>query len=275
MVTTERRRRHGASLDDAPPAVLISGAGETHVGHVRRVNQDVIVADPTLGLYAVLDGMGGGNAGDVAARLASEVITDCVRKDMAAGNHPPTKLLEIALMTASAAVVIVGANKADCAGMGTTAVACLVVDPTRVIVAHLGDSRAYLLRGREFTQLTRDHTVAQELLDQGKLRARSMRSCREAHMLTRCVGCGGQPEVHDLALQPGDRLLLCSDGLHGYTQRRSIRRVLAGRGAPEDISRGLVALALRGDAPDNVSAVVITVDGREHAAAAKPRSGLR
>ncbi len=245
------------------------GAGETDVGHVRDRNEDVLLVEPDLGLYAVLDGMGGANAGDIAAKLASEVIANDVWEQArirrrSPRRRPPRQLLEYAFHDASADVIIAGETKEQCRGMRTTAVACLVVDPTRVVVAHVGDSRAYLFRAGELAQLTHDHTVAQELVDAGQLSASSARRSPKRHWLTRALGRTSVPlrvDVREQTLRPGDRVLLCSDGLHGYIPARSIRRVLAAEATPEQVAHELVALALRGEAPDNISAVVISVEG--------------
>jgi protein phosphatase len=258
MATTGWRRR-SAARNDAP---RLSGGGETHCGHVRSDNQDVLVIEPRLGLYAVLDGMAGTSAGDVAARLAASGIAACIRQKSRIRWRWPRELLDLALRTASVEVFVAGAKQREYQGMGTTAVACLVVDPTRVVIGHLGDSRAYLLRDGKLAALTRDHTVVQELVDAGELKRSEIAHSPHRHMLTRCLGhLRVHPDVVEQTLKPGDRLLLSSDGLHGIAPERSIRRVLGGKGTPEQIAHGLVALVLEGEAPDNISAVVIAVDG--------------
>jgi PPM family protein phosphatase len=238
------------------PTARLRGHGHTHCGHVRESNQDVIVVEPALGLYAVLDGMGGANAGDVAAHLAAVEIVACVRRRSRIRRRSPRQLLELALRTAAIQVFSVAQEQLEYRGMGTTVVACLVVDPTRAVIAHAGDSRAYLLRDGKLAALTRDHTSA-------------------PNRLTRNLGreCGVWPDVLEVTLKPGDRLLLCSDGLYGGAPIRAIRRVLGASAAPEQIAQQLVARVLRGAASDNVSAIVIAVDrGRARAAAPRPRS---
>jgi protein phosphatase len=234
----------------APDNSRLWGGGETHCGHVRESNQDVIIVEPDLGLYAVLDGMGGANAGDVAARMAAQEIVAFFRRKSRIRRRSPHQLLELALHTAAVQVFTAANERPDYRGMGTTVVACLVVDPTRAVIGHAGDSRAYLLRDGQLTALTRDHTGA-------------------PHMLTRNLGraYGVVPDVLELALKPGDRLLLCSDGLYGGAPMAAIRRVLGSSAAPERVAHQLVARVLKGDAADNVSAVVIAVDrGRDRAA---------
>jgi protein phosphatase len=252
-----RRRCAG---NDTP---RICGGGGTHVGHVRERNEDVILIEPELGLYAVLDGMGGHSAGDVAARLAADEIAAFVRQHARIRRRWPRELLDFALRTASVRIFRAGERRWEHRGMGTTVVACLVADPTRVVVGHVGDSRAYLLRDRNLAALTRDHTVAQELVDAGEYTPERAARSIGKNMLRRHLGdLRVQPDVVEQTLRPGDRLLLCSDGLHGAVPERSIRRVLAQRGPPEQIAHRLVALALKGEASDNISAVVVAVDLR-------------
>jgi serine/threonine protein phosphatase PrpC len=264
MAATRRRRSTAA----------ISGAGATHDGHVRTENEDVIVVRTELGLYAVLDGMGGGPSGEVAAELASEVIATTLQCDRSR-RRQPRQALEQAIKLASSVVFVVGEKLPNCRGMGTTAVACLIASPMRAVIGHLGDSRAYLLRAGKLVALTRDHSVVQELIDAGDLSHRAATRHPKRHAITRSVGGSNRPDMIEQALKPGDRLLLCSDGLHGYTSESSIRRVLAGKGTPDEIARGLVELALRSSTPDNVSAVVIEVNGGRAPAAAARRRRLR
>lgn len=129
----------------APNTSRLSGGGETHHGHVREDNQDVIIVEPELGLYAVLDGMGGPNAVAVAARLAAQEIVACVRqKSRIRQRRSPHQLLKLALHTAAVKGFIAAHERLEYRGMGTTVVACLVVDRTRAVIGHAGDSRAYL-----------------------------------------------------------------------------------------------------------------------------------
>jgi PPM family protein phosphatase len=268
MAAIQRRRGSAVRNDTA----LVRGAGETHRGHVRSENQDVLIVEPRLGLYAVLDGMGGTSAGDVAAHLAARSIAACIRQKTRTRQRSAEELLHLAIRTASLEVFTAGVRKREHLGMGTTVVACLVVDPTRVVIGHVGDSRAYLLRDGRLAALTRDHTVVQAMVDVGELSLDAAGRYPERHALTRCVGNPrGDPDVAEHRLRPGDRLLLCSDGLHGIAPARWIRRVLAGRGTPAQLAHRLVELALHFSAPDNVSAVVIAVDGgRARAVARRP-----
>jgi serine/threonine protein phosphatase PrpC len=204
--------------------------------------------------------------------MASQEIAASVRKMARIRRRSPRNALELALDTAAVEVFMAAEARLDYHGMGTTVVACLVIEPTHVVIGHAGDSRAYLLRDGKLGALTRDHTVAQRLVDAGALRADEMESSAQRHLLTRNLGreYGVGPDVLELKLERGDRLLLRSDGLYGGAPLGSIRRVLGSREAPTRVARRLIELALRGGAADNISAIVLAVDDGP-APAAKPR----
>src|ERR1044071_1656974 len=232
--------------------IKLRAGGETHRGHIRETNQDVILVEPDLGLYAVLDGMGGAKAGDVAARIAGEEIAASIRRMSRIRRRSPRQALDLALHSAAVEVFMAAEKQLVYRGMGTTVVACLVVEPTHVVIGHAGDSRAYLLRDGKLGALTRDHTVAERLVDAGALRVDQVESCPQKHFLTRNLGreYGVQPDVLDLELKQVDRLLLCSDGLYGGASVGSIQRVLGSREAPTRVARarpgGADPLARRG-----------------------------
>jgi PPM family protein phosphatase len=232
-------------------------AGDSHIGKVRTTNEDALIVEPRLGLYAVLDGMGGANAGDVASQLARDTIRDFVHHRRA--TVPPRELLEAAIVAGSAAVFGEAQRNRDRHGMGTTVVACLVIDPQRVVIGHVGDSRAYLWRDGRLQTLTRDHTIVEELVDRGLLSAEEAERHPYKNVLSRNLGAKPETRVDclELELRPGDRLLLCSDGLYGYASADAIQYLLGSGDAPEHVARDLIDLALRGGGGDNVSALVI------------------
>jgi serine/threonine protein phosphatase PrpC len=257
--------------------IHVSGAGETHRGS-RPSNQDALVIAPDLGLYAVLDGMGGAAAGETAARLASETLIEFIRSHSASELFTPRELLEFAIDRAAAAVYLTGKREPACNGMGTTVVACLVVNPTCIAIGHVGDSRAYLLRNGCLQVLTRDHTIAQKLIDEGELAPDDLELTQFQHMLTRNLGDepGVQADMLEVLLQAGDRVLLCSDGLHGCVLPEAVQRVLSSSDAPQETARALVELALNsGQASDNVSAVVLDVGQPRARACVGTGSGAR
>jgi protein phosphatase len=241
--------------DGGRPALRV--AGDSHIGRVRTTNEDALIVEPGLGLYAVLDGMGGASAGDIASQLARDTICDFVLDRRVALSAPD--LLEAALAAGSAAVFGDAQRNRDRHGMGTTAVACLVIDPQHVVIAHVGDSRAYLLRDGRLQALTRDHTIVEELVERGLLTAEEAERHPYKNVLSRNLGAKPETRVDrlELELRPGDRLLLCSDGLYGYASAEAIQYLLGSGDAPEHVARDLIELALRGGGGDNVSTLVI------------------
>jgi protein phosphatase len=239
------------------PITGLRVAGDTHVGKVRTTNEDSMIVDHQRGLYVVLDGMGGANAGDIASQTARDAIRDFVVQRRL--TMDPKSLLEAAIQHGSAAVFAAAQEAKERHGMGTTVVACLVVDPRRVVIAHVGDSRAYLLRHGRLQPLTRDHTIVEELVDRGVLSPDDAERHPYKNVLSRNLGAKPDTRVDllEVEIQPGDRLMLCSDGLYGYASTEAMQYLLGSGDPPDAVARDLIDLALRGGGGDNVSAIVL------------------
>jgi PPM family protein phosphatase len=244
-------------VTQAAPAQGVRVAGDTNVGKVRTTNEDSMIVEPARGLFVVLDGMGGANAGDIASQTARDALRDFVVQRRL--NMEPKALIEAGIQHACRTVWERAQQSREHHGMGTTVVACLVPDAKRAIVAHVGDSRAYLLRGGRLQVLTRDHTIVEELVGRGLLSAEEAERHPYKNVLSRNLGAKPETRVDvlDLELKPGDRLLLCSDGLYGYASAEAIQYLLGSGDAPEHVARDLIDLALRGGGGDNVSTIVI------------------
>jgi protein phosphatase len=237
-------------------ALTLRSAGNSHQGSVREHNEDALIVDQKWGLFAVLDGMGGAASGDVAANKARDVIHEYVRARRT--TMPPRPLLEAAINAASAAVHGEAQRRRDRRGMGTTVVACLV-DGRRATVAHVGDSRAYLLRDGHLHRLTNDHTIVAELVARGALAPDEADRHAYKNVLSRNLGAKpvASVDVSEVELQPGDRLMLCSDGLYGYAPGDAMHHLVASTDPPDEVVRDLIEAALRGGGGDNVTAIVI------------------
>lgn len=249
-------------------AERLTAAALTHVGRVREHNEDGHVIDDKLGLYAVADGMGGHAAGEVASGLAIETIQRVIREGYGRVSayraapqsreaaHSVLKLLEEAAQAACQAVHDEGTRDDDRRGMGTTLSAMLVTD-TQAFVAHVGDSRIYLLRGDKVHQLTQDHTLQNELLKRGKLSPEAISRVAQKNALTRAIGVYSSVEVDTLQLDvlPGDRLLLCSDGLYAYLKKGELNSIL--EAPPAEAAQRLIALANQRGGHDNITALVL------------------
>ncbi len=235
------------------------GYGVSHPGHVRPKNEDRYLVDDELGLYAVFDGMGGHSAGHVAAALARDVVVRYVAERR--HRRAPRKLLERAFQRASAAVHREAQRRRDRYGMGTTAVAVIVAPDRSAVLASVGDSRVYLARRGTLRLLTRDQTIVNELVAAGSLTPEAAEYHPYRSVLSNNIGARSRTHVQlaELALEDGDRLLLCSDGLTGFAATDSIAQITAGASDTARAAEDLVELALDGGGGDNVTAVVVEV----------------
>jgi serine/threonine protein phosphatase PrpC len=243
-----------------PPGIRV--AGDTNVGKVRTTNEDSMIVDHERGLYVVLDGMGGANAGDLASQTARDAILEFVAHRRS--TMDPKTLLVHAIQSGSAAVFGAAQGHRERHGMGTTCVAALLADKkvndkTHVIIGHVGDSRAYLLRGGRLQVLTKDHTIVEELVERGLLSAEDANHHPYKNVLSRNLGArpDTRVDITEVFLEPGDRVMLCSDGLYGYAAAEGIQYILGSGDAPEHVTRDLIELAMRGGGGDNVTTIVI------------------
>jgi len=245
--------------------------GETNVGRVRDHNEDCFVADADLGLFLVADGVGGGNAGEIAASLLAEYVYDEIAalaeelrgRQASATEQQETYQQRLPRLIADASERIYrkAQEEPDYRGMATTLVLLKLVGD-RAIIAHVGDSRLYLLRKEKLHQVTEDHSLAREMVAKGLLAASEIPRFRYKNVILRSVGL--QPtvlaDVVPLELLPGDVLLLCSDGLSDPVPEDRLQTLL-GAGPPQETVPRLVAAALDAGGPDNVTAIAVQVLG--------------
>ena len=223
----------------------------TDIGRVREKNEDsYLVEEP---LFAVADGMGGHKGGDVASQLALETI-----------EGKPAADLGQRLRDANAAVFERSQTDRSVMGMGTT-VTAVVVQGTSALFAHVGDSRAYLLRAGDLRQLTDDHTLVARMVKTGEITEAEAEVHPHRSVLTRALGT--EPDVivdeFDVALTDGDRLLLCSDGLTGMVTEEQIVAILSAAPDPQDAANRLVRAANRAGGVDNITVVVVDVEAED------------
>lgn len=243
-----------------PVALRLSGAMLSDVGRVRQHNEDSVafVVPPERGsapegdsLLLVADGMGGHAAGDVASSLAAEVV----RRVFFELKGPVPSLLSTAFSAANNAIIGYAQDHPDCAGMGTTCTALAIRDG-RVWLAHVGDSRAYLLRGEKLTQLSEDQTLVRKLVKDGAMTEEEAKVSENNNVLLQAMGTQAElkPELWNDGLQlvPDDVLILCSDGLHGLVDDPAIATI-AKSAVPLDACQRLIHEALAAGGHDNVS----------------------
>jgi PPM family protein phosphatase len=226
-------------------------AAVTDQGHVRSTNQDAYYAGDRL--LVVADGMGGMAAGDVASRIAVDAMTSL---DVAIDNEHQMDALHKALEVANGRIAETVAGDAALQGMGTTMTA-VIFSADRAALAHVGDSRAYLLRDGRLNQLTKDDTYVQMLVDQGLLRPEEAGSHPRRAVVTQALqGEPVSPSYVIVEPEPGDRWLLCSDGLTTVVPAERIEAEMIEQADPRACAERLLDLALQGGGPDNITVIV-------------------
>ncbi|MDQ1541167.1 MAG: family protein phosphatase [Actinomycetota bacterium] len=235
-------------------SLMLRFAARSDVGLIRTNNEDAVYAGPRL--VAVADGMGGHAAGDVASAVTIATLAPLDDDD------PPSDLLgalDQSIRQANDQLRQMMDADSELDGMGTTLTA-LLWSGSRLALAHIGDSRAYLMRDGELTQITHDHTLVQHMVDEGQLDEADIPTHPQRSVILRVLN--GRPDIEaDLSVREaraGDRYLLCSDGLSGVVSKDTLRDTLA-LPDPEQVVDALIDLALRGGAPDNVTCVVCDV----------------
>jgi PPM family protein phosphatase len=226
-------------------------AALTDTGRKRRHNEDVYVVDPPI--FAIADGMGGANAGEVAAGLAA----DALRGEGGRGEGAVVGLIQ----EANRRVYQRATEDAAASGMGTTMTVALLEDG-RVRIGHVGDSRAYLIRDGELAQLTDDHSLVGELVRSGKLAPEDAESHPQRSVITRALGTDPDVDVDTATVETraGDLFLLCSDGLYSMVGNDRILQLLERhRGDLDTAARALVAAANKGGGEDNITVVAFEI----------------
>lgn len=242
----------------------------TDVGRVRDGNEDSFLIDQRLNLFVVADGMGGHAAGEVASSVAvhtfrdtvhgQRAVLDAFEKGLAGSDRKEVlRVLELAAQAACAAVFNEAQRDPGKRGMGTTLIALLIIG-SRGFIAHVGDSRIYLVRNDAVHQLTQDHSLINELLKRGRLKPDQVAQLNMKNAVTRAVGVYESVEADtlDFDVLAGDRFLLCSDGLTEYAQDTDISRVF--REFPEEqVAQAFIDHANQGGGKDNITAVVVKI----------------
>jgi PPM family protein phosphatase len=231
------------------------------VGRQRSRNQDRWGADTEQGLFIVADGVASSNNGELAAAVVVELLPTYLRRRLESGEPSDPGLpgrLGDALVNLVTDLRAYAETDPRIAGSSSTAVATVVAG-SRAFFAHLGDSRAYLYRDGQLQQLTQDHTLLQELIDTGQVEPGDADGHPARNVITRHVAMDPPvvPDVCAVDLQPEDRILLCSDGLHGVVDDGVLAGILGAHPVPDDACAALIDAANSAGGPDNVTAVVI------------------
>lgn len=237
----------------------------TDIGKRRKLNQDyVFTCEIPVGqlpnLFLVADGMGGHNAGDYASKYTIETIVDEIGKSK---ENSPVAILEQAIQSANKHIRQKSAETEELSGMGTTVVAATCFSDT-LWVANVGDSRLYVV-GDEIKQITRDHSLVEEMVRMGGLKREQARSHPDKNIITRAIGAEDELEIDffQVKLSKGDLILMCSDGLTNMIEDEDIRMILQGKRDLVERAEALVAAANNNGGKDNIAVILIEPFGSE------------
>ena len=233
---------------------LTSFGSRTDIGCLRDHNEDSLVVTPPL--FAVADGMGGHAAGEVASEIAVRVLSEL------APEHPDGEALGRAIEEANRAVIQAAREGRGRQGMGTTMTAAML-EGERLVIAQVGDSRAYLLHQGKLQQLPRDHSLMADMIEAGQLTPEEARTHPQRSVITRALGSDAHlhPDIYEINVETGDRLLICSDGLSGMIFDDQIENTLRRVQDPQRCASQLVNEAIAAGGHDNVTVIVADVTG--------------
>jgi len=233
--------------------------GCSDCGRVREHNEDTYRVDSEHGLFVVADGMGGHASGEIASAMAVEILfKTLIGYEGRKADPLNIETLQKAIELANSTIFEDAQVHQERMGMGTTLTfICRNLD--QLYFGHVGDSRLYRLRGSELTQLTRDHTWVNMQVHAGLLSQQEAEHAKMRHILVKSLGTQPEiePDIVSVDVKPNDRLLLCSDGLSDLVEHNDLQKILAGNGAPAEITRRLIVEANALGGRDNITAIVI------------------
>jgi PPM family protein phosphatase len=244
-------------------------ARRTDIGQLRSRNEDSIASDASIGLALLADGMGGYNAGDIASQMATLTITAELKNKLS--NTQTTEIpLDITILTdyitdavnmANKAIYQVSLEQPQCSGMGTTLALAMFLD-NHVIIAHIGDSRVYQLRGKQLTQITMDHSLIQEHINSGLVDAADAQKSTYKNYITKALGVSTDVaiDINTLKVELNDCYLLCSDGLNDMLSHDEIESTILESASLEQASQQLINKANMAGGKDNISVILIAVE---------------
>ena len=232
----------------------------TDIGKKRKLNQDyVFSSDRKVGnlsnVFIVADGMGGHNAGDYASRFTVDTMVEEIEKSF---EQSPIKILEKAIKTANSKLIEKASEDPKLFGMGTTVVACTVLG-RYLQVANVGDSRLYVINGDKITQITRDHSLVEEMVRMGGIDRETARHSLDKNIITRAIGAEKSVDIDffNVELNRGDIVLMCSDGLTNMLEDEEIRMIVSGQRDIIEKAQKLVIAANNNGGKDNIAVILI------------------
>ena len=255
-MTNSSTRNTSSPRNDTSSVEVVSSyyGSRTEIGNVREHNEDSLTVLPPL--FAVADGMGGHEAGEVASEITINTLNDL------APQSADAEVLARAVVAANLNVIKAPSQGVGREGMGTTLTAA-ILEKERLVIAQVGDSRAYLLHNGSLQQLTRDHSLMADMIEAGQLTEAEAHVHPNRSVITRAIGSDPhmQPDLYELNVETGDRLLLCSDGICGMIEDHEIASIMRQASSAQSCADQLVEAALAAGGFDNATAVVVDVEG--------------
>lgn len=237
---------------------MLEAFGLSDVGCVRTNNEDFLIHDSQHGIFIVADGMGGANAGEYASHLSAETLYEFLLNN---SEKEGIDAIQQGFAEANTAVRQAAVTSPQLDGMGTTLVAARAVNSSNLQVASVGDSRAYLLSNGDFSLLTKDQTWVAEVGSRLGLTDEALRRHPMRHVLTMAVGAAPELRIFTqvIPVKAGDQILLCSDGLHGVLDEKTLRDTLNSEKSLPQKCHYLIEAAKEHGGPDNITAVIVQV----------------
>lgn len=255
-MTNQTKHTTSSSRNDTSSVEVVSSyyGSRTEIGNVREHNEDSLTVLPPL--FAVADGMGGHEAGEVASEITINTLNDL------APRSADAEALARAVVAANLNVIKAPSQGIGREGMGTTLTAA-ILEKERLVIAQVGDSRAYLLHNGSLQQLTRDHSLMADMIEAGQLTEAEARVHPNRSVITRAIGSDPhmQPDLYEINVETGDRLLLCSDGICGMIEDNEIASIMRQAPSAQACADQLVEAALAAGGFDNATAIVVDVEG--------------
>jgi protein phosphatase len=248
--------------------VKLIAYGKTDIGVVRTKNEDNFCSEEDLGLFVVADGIGGHAGGEIASKMAIDTVRDYMKTSMSGKEHfiseennefsKATNRIASGIQLANQAIYEESQNNAVVHGMGTTVAAALLTG-NRLSIAHVGDSRVYLVRANSIVQLTDDHSVVSEQVKQGLLTKKGAELSKHRNVITRALGTRKTVEIDmdELDIMDGDRIILCSDGLSTMVQDDFILSTVTSVDNPVEACKILIDTASANGGKDNITVIVV------------------
>ncbi|MBV9083306.1 MAG: serine/threonine-protein phosphatase [Acidobacteriaceae bacterium] len=235
---------------------MLEAFGLSDPGCVRTNNEDYFISDAESGIFILADGMGGAQGGEYASRISAERLYEFL---LSSPSSNGADALERGFIEANLAVREAAKSNAQLEGMGTTLVAARLIGPDQLRLGSVGDSRAYLCSKNELSLITRDQTWVAEVGSRLGLSEEALKSHPMRHVLTMAIGCAEDVRVHShlVSVAPGDQILLCSDGLHGVIEEKTVQSILLSEKTLSEKCHYLIEAANDQGGPDNITVVLI------------------